>query len=1750
MECNYAMQPMRGKKITPLTRNRFLFYDISYIRSYETFENLVGYFGANKIIKHDSIRLLALSDHDVYLSNDGGENWQPPVVVDSFPDNYSEKCFDIHFCNDQIGIITRKRGNVIFKTVDGGLTWNKFTISLELNRIFMINDSVWYGWQTPPDLPETQPSEGVLYYTSDNGTTFQTFANPNKIEDLFFINDTLGWCSTKSGKVYKTTNRLSWSEQNLTNGTALHGLCFLNKDTGWVVGDSGKIFITKNSGSSWQRVKTHTKDNLLNIYMIDVNYGFCQAENGGEYTIHEFRKQPFEYNQSWIPWSLNISICDDSTANISWTTSDNDINVIVFVAELENELIGYNFWNDMGNTNLGLQDGMNFSTNKDMESDSLFCDSNLGDSVYFRVAYIGSGNSCEIKGLKPDKVYDLYIVPYHIRYCNTSDSTFFFERQRSYIKGDFTRNAFFPTRMSRFVSSVLDYGPQPLSFGFGDFNNDDVYDLLTNGGINLQNTFSSDYSYFTDFNNDNNIDVFTIEGFERNSFLHENENGILKPNIYSFENITYGSWGDIDSDGDLDFVTLNSSDGFIDIYKNNGDNNYVKEPVIFPFYIDLNITNGLDKAAINIYDFDNDGKNEILIGNHNMKIFEYVDSLTISDITFPETFSMQRPIVVDFDADGWLDILPNSYKIIHNDKNGTSFSTNEFEQLVNPSFVGDFDNDGHYDIKYIDKVHFYKNNQLRYETRKVYGINMETIGDLCADYDNDGDLDFFSETRYESNEIPREDGMFVYANQVSSCTKNSPPDTISGIFTSIINDVVVFSWNRAVDDFTPSLGLSYNMRVGSTPNGSEIMSPMANPTTGFRKVPRIGNASVNTFWYLQNFAPGTYYWSVQAIDNSYLGSMFAPEQTFTISKVNAGKNQLLCDINTTQLKARKPVSGYAVWSVISGSGTFAEPTQHNTQVTNLGVGNNVFRFSWSENSYSGFDDVTITYISVPQLYIISNSPLCKKNELILSANIIPNAIYSWNSPDYISFEGISSISRPNAQYNMAGNYLLWINYKGCVSLPTTHLVFVNNCSTVIPLISAFYTNPTSATKIPISVNFNQIITGFTQSDLVLENATLNEFQELINGLFTFNVYPITEGAVTISVPANVCSNIDGDVSNSAAFFSIVFENKNHSPTSIKVSNNEILENGVFNAFIGNLSSIDSDPYDTHTYMFASGLGDNSNSLFKIYNSQLLAYNSFDYEQQNIHSIRIRSTDQGGLWCEFVITINILDIFDTPNLSILKYGNKLTTGLLIDLGKAVPSSFSNVTIQIKNTGLNILSVNLIQIVGNEFSQAKPMTNTRLTSGQNEDLIFRFRPAIIGVYSGNIFIFTNDFDNPIFTINLTAECVDISLKPVLVVTNLNDATISANSTFNFGEFGLNGYSQVTFKVANIGATKLYMTSFNILGSNMFGCVLPPTTILAQNQSTNFSLFYKPTSPIPNFQTATFNLEGNQIDTYDLKLTGTCKQSLCILNEIPDIRTSVHGNPIDFTIPVNWLYNPENKKIDYKVVNFNGMPLPIWCTFIPEERRLFGYPPVEIKRWDFRFMASNGSKEVFDMVTIYNDAKQYLTASDLIITQKTVLIPDNILSQYGINQDPANVTYYATLANGEQLKPCIVFNQYIRGFEIVSNSCGTRGTQSFDLMLIVTDIYGASVTLYLTITISNGVFVSVEDTSYSKIEIYPNPTTGILHISGYKGEVEILDMQGRVLLNQNTQRMDISKLKQGIYFVRLQNENTNKTFKILKQ
>lgn len=127
-------------------------------------------------------------------------------------------------------------------------------------------------------------------------------------------------------------------------------------------------------------------------------------------------------------------------------------------------------------------------------------------------------------------------------------------------------------------------------------------------------------------------------------------------------------------------------------------------------------------------------------------------------------------------------------------------------------------------------------------------------------------------------------------NAAATATPPSPPADLAAQRSA--KREITFSWSES-DSKAVTESVGYNLRVGTTPGGSDIVSPLS-LANGTRQLPQFGNAEGRTFARLKNLRDGTYYWSVQAIGTNFAGSAFASEHKFSVPakvslKLSGGK---------------------------------------------------------------------------------------------------------------------------------------------------------------------------------------------------------------------------------------------------------------------------------------------------------------------------------------------------------------------------------------------------------------------------------------------------------------------------------------------------------------------------------------------------------------------------------------------------------------------------------------------------------------------------------------------------------------------------------------------------------------------------------------------------------------------------------------------------------------------------------------------
>lgn len=97
---------------------------------------------------------------------------------------------------------------------------------------------------------------------------------------------------------------------------------------------------------------------------------------------------------------------------------------------------------------------------------------------------------------------------------------------------------------------------------------------------------------------------------------------------------------------------------------------------------------------------------------------------------------------------------------------------------------------------------------------------------------------------------------------------------------------------------------------------------------------------------------------------------------------------------------------------------------------------------------------------------------------------------------------------------------------------------------------------------------------------------------------------------------------------------------NESPYALFVPNTTVNEQEPAYTLVSKLISFDEDLEDHHSYSLISGEGDADNKFFVIRNDSLFTKEVLSYKQKPAYSIRIQTTDKGGLSYSMKVTVNL------------------------------------------------------------------------------------------------------------------------------------------------------------------------------------------------------------------------------------------------------------------------------------------------------------------------------------------------------------------------------------------------------------------------------------------------------------------------------------------------------------------------------
>jgi len=466
------------------------------------------------------------------------------------------------------------------------------------------------------------------------------------------------------------------------------------------------------------------------------------------------------------------------------------------------------------------------------------------------------------------------------------------------------------------------------SVAWGDYDNDGDLDALITGdhgsGPYVASIYRNDGGEFAninagltgiynsavawgDYDNDGDLDILACGRNSSNSktYIYQNNNGTFLQKEAGLPVIGSDgavAWGDYDGDADLDILIAGAYSCLV--YANNSG-----------VFTDANF--GLP-AVSNCWadwgDFDNDGDLDIFIMGDLGGIL--ISSIYRNDKgAFTE---MPQAAITplaggssawcDFDHDRDLDLLITGFNeylepqtSIFSNLGNMEFM-NVFPGLIGASLGtaawGDYDNDGETDILLtgqnagcgiLSSMVYHNDGNTIFTDINAPLDGAERGSAAWGDFDNDGDLDLLiSGITGAGSPATR---LYSNTNGSNVFFANQPPLAPDGLSMYIDSYTVTLGWNPSTDDHTPTNGLTYNLRIGTSSGAQDILPAMSNPLNGKLLLPKPGNTGNNSDWTI-NLPDGTYFWSVQAIDNSFAASEFSTEQTFTILNVGIDKDKI------------------------------------------------------------------------------------------------------------------------------------------------------------------------------------------------------------------------------------------------------------------------------------------------------------------------------------------------------------------------------------------------------------------------------------------------------------------------------------------------------------------------------------------------------------------------------------------------------------------------------------------------------------------------------------------------------------------------------------------------------------------------------------------------------------------------------------------------------------------------------------------
>jgi len=578
-------------------------------------------------------------------------------------------------------------------------------------------------------------------------------------------------------------------------------------------------------------------------------------------------------------------------------------------------------------------------------------------------------------------------------------------------------------------------------------------------------------------------------------------------------------------------------------------------------------------------------------------------------------------------------------------------------------------------------------------------------------------------------------------------------------------------------------------------------------------------------------------------------------------------------------------------------------------------------------------------------------------------------------------------------------------------------------------------------------------------------------------------------------------------------------NSNEAPTLVDFAGASVAEDQG-NVMVGTLSTVDVDAGDQASFKFVSGTGDDANGSLVIVGNEVYTNESgLSFEDGASQSFRVRATDNGGESLDATFTITVIDGNDAPQAITI-------SGNTVDESTATGTTVATLSTTDDDSG-DTFTYTLVDGVGLNDNDKFSITGASLVletavDFENED--DRQLKVVVQSEDGSGATVTEEFDLSVTDANDTPTDILQSTDEILendadVKIALNGVDQDAAETFTYalvagdgdadnGDFTIDGSFLVLNNPADFetkvsytarvqatdgaGATFAKALAFNVADANdRVGRIFISNATLEENAGNGAVI-------------GLLSNDDQDEDTY----------SYSIVNEDED--------RVDFVIE-------GNKLLAGRDFNFE------------QEATLEVLVQV---------LSKNGGdvfEQLLEINTInVNDAPQMVGALDDVILETPEIIILSVLEGVFEDEDQGDVlSASVSLADGSALPT---------GFSYASGILMLDGSlilDDQDLMVEVTDgKTSTTVTFNVQARFDDGEEVTELPEFEIEISIYPNPTSGMLHLSmgdaDWSGaEVTITTLTGvqvlQVPVTGAEMDVNLGGLANGAYFITLTDGET---------